>query len=163
MRKLLLCGVLLACADPILLYVLYRFCGLLTLLALLLVPPIVGGALVSVVVSRLKQKIEAGTEAAVGFGELVMLTVARLLFWYPGPLTTLLGLLLLIRGVRRGLHSWFFMKLVKAATGGAVSVAANNGGVVFRSGPGAAQDAGSTGPIGPLKRAEGRVLETTDE
>ena len=99
-----------------------------------------------------------------GFGERATLVLARFLFWYPGPLTTLLALLLLVRRVRRAVHDWAFMALANAASSGTVSVVPSDGGGVFRSGPGAAQDPLSAGPSGPLKRAEGRVIEqATDD
>lgn len=158
-KKLLLLGVMLALVDPVLAYLIYRLYGGLALLALLLLPPIGGGVLISAAVSRLERKAAGADEAGVGLGERVMLMVARLLFWYPGPLTTLLGLLLLVRRARRGFHKWVFMAIGEAARKGAVSVAASSDGVVFTSGPGAAHGPVSGKPIGPLKRAEGRVID----
>ena len=155
MIKSVLLGILLALFDPVLAYLIYRMYGGLALLALLLLPPIVGSRLLSFVVLRLERKAAEAEQSGVGFGERAMLVAAKLLFWYPGPLTTLLGLLLLIRGVRRGLHDWVFRAIGKAALKGSVSAAAVPGGVVFTSRTGAV----GAEPIGPLKRAEGRVLD----
>jgi len=158
-KKLLLLGALLALVDPILAYLIYRSYGGWALLALLVLPPFFGGKLVRVLATRMERQAVETEGHGPGFGAVATLFVTHLLFWYPGPLTTLLGLLILFGPVRRGIHRWIFGRVEEAARRGAVSVAASSGGVVFTSGLGAGHGPLGQEPFGPLKRAEGRVID----
>lgn len=160
MGKLFLLGLLAAAGDPILLYLVFRAWGGWVLLALLLLPPLVGGWLVSAASKRVEARSAAVGAPAAPLGEQMLLVSARLLFWYPGPLSTVLGVLLLIPGARRLMQRWALRRLQKAVSSGAVAVASHAQGVVFTSAPGVARGDADVAPAGPLKRAAGRVVDS---
>ena len=158
MLRLLFLGALLAAADPMLLYVIYRVCGGWAMLAVLVIPPLIGGTLVSMAVHGLEGRATTQQPMPEALGHRILLTAARILFWYPGPVSTLLALLLLVPGVRRVLQTWAAKGLLKAVQSGSVSVFPGGQGVVFTSVSG-----GLGGATGPLKRAEGTVVDSSTD
>jgi UPF0716 family protein affecting phage T7 exclusion len=159
MLRLLFLGALLAAADPMLLYVIYRLWGGWAMLGVLVIPPLIGGTLVSMAAARVDAGAVTGQQPMPeALGHRILLTAARILFWYPGPVSTLLALLLLVPGVRRVLQTWAAKGLLKAVQSGSVSVFPGGQGVVFTSVSG-----GLGGATGPLKRAEGTVVDSSTD
>ncbi|MCY3023091.1 MAG: FxsA family protein, partial [Planctomycetota bacterium] len=130
--------------------------------AVLVLPPVVGRRMLGIATARVEQQGNAEDDAPQKFGHHMLLVAAMFLFWYPGPLSTLLALLLLIPGVRRLLQQWAFSRLQKAVRTGNLRVSPGMNGVVFTSTPGGA-GASPAGPTEPLKRAEGTVVDSAAE
>lgn len=159
MGRLILLGLLIAVADPILAYVIYHAWGFMALLALLLLSPMIGGWLVSLAATRLDLKAQVEGHTPLMLGHRMLLVAAKMLFWYPGPLSTLLGLLLLIPGVRRVVQGWALGKLQNAVRKGSMSVVPDVQGVVFTSMSGTAGGPAATSAPDTLKPATGKVID----
>lgn len=179
-RNLLLCGALIAIADPVLLYFIYNEWGMGTFLACLLFPAIAGPTLIAFA----KKPAVPNTDPAAAAGMLgdgLLLFAARFLFVYPGPISTLIGLLLLFPFVRRLIGQIALRGLHRAVASGGASfhVGAGPGGIGGMTGMGGmgiggfgnrggampydnAMDFGAS-PIQGLKPAEGRVIEPDDD
>lgn len=156
MKKLVLLGAFVALADPALLFLVWQYFGGWAMLGLLILPPMIGGRLVASAKQRLINKADAGINTPGLLGEGLLLTAAGFLFLYPGPLSTLLGLLLLVPGLRRLIQGWARDKFKNAVSAGSVTVMPM-GGAVFTSAVGPGGD--PVGPTPPLKRAEGQVID----
>jgi UPF0716 family protein affecting phage T7 exclusion len=163
MGRLVLLGVLIGLADPFLAYLVYRAWGFTALLALLLLSPVVGGWLASMAAARLDSKAQAEGLSPLMLGHRMLLVGARLLFWYPGPLSTLGGLLLLIPGVRRVLQAWALSRLHNAVRAGSMSVVSDVHGVVFTSPSGVQPGPAGVDAPGGLKPANAKVIDVTPE
>lgn len=164
MKNLFLLGAFVALADPALLYIIWSRAGAEAALAVALLPMFLGPRLV--VWARAKARSRAPDPSAIPatLGEELMLTAAFFLFLYPGPLTTLAALLLLLPPVRRWLQGWAVGRLKKAASSGGVTVLGGMNGFVMSSSTGfppgfQPMSPGSGGPVGPLKQADGRVVD----
>jgi UPF0716 family protein affecting phage T7 exclusion len=164
MGKLFLLAGLIAIADPILLFVIWGHAGFLTMLAVIFIPPIIGGRVIAAAWRRLHQKEVASPEdAAARLGDRLLFGVASFLFCYPGPITTLLGLPLLVPGIRRWLQQLAVRRLQQAAATGSVAVFSSQGGVVMNTPDDVPGSVPGAIAGGPLKQAEGRVIEGDTE
>jgi UPF0716 family protein affecting phage T7 exclusion len=157
MGKLILLGVAIAIADPILLILIYSHAGLEALLATIFVPPIIGGRLAAW--CKLRAQRNSSSDVASGLGDQVLLTAAVFMFAYPGPISTVLAILLLIPIVRRLIQAWTVKRIMKAVAGGNLTVMPMGGGAVYSSMSNSAEEFQPEGPMGPLKRAEGTVID----
>ena len=159
-RLLILVAVGLALLDPLLLLLIALGHGLLPALAILLLPGFLGGHL-------LRLQRGAGLEglrvAAAGPGSVwadqALLFVAGVLLVYHGPLSSILGLLLLVPPLRRGcglLLARLFRE--RMASGSQFSIGA--WGSQAARGTGAAQVGQANWPAGGLKSVEGEALDS---
>ncbi|MCW8131015.1 MAG: FxsA family protein [Planctomycetota bacterium] len=125
---------------------------------------------------RLAAQVQVSPQALPGnLTESLLLLVASGLFLYPGPLSTLLGILLLLPPVRRAIIALFVRKLEKSLSEAGGPAGAPGGGPVFVrvvSINGQTHVSTSGGPPGPamqgpprtampggLKSVEGRTLD----
>ncbi len=159
-KWLILLALCVLIGDPILLYYVYQEWGARALLAMLVVPPLVGGKLVSIIQARARQRVaQSPSELPANLGDEFLFLAARMLFLYPGPLSTFGGLLLLIPGFRRLLQLWALRRLHRAIANGRMAMSASPfGGGVVVSGGSPPFDAGAASS-GPLKQAEGTVID----
>ena len=164
MKNLFLLGVLVAFVDPALLYVIWSYAGIEAALAVALLPLFIGPRLVAWSRAKIDSRVPDPAAIPDMLGDSLMLTAAYFLFIYPGPLTTLAGLLLLIPTVRRWAQRLALSRLKNA---GNMTVLGGMDGFVMSSGAGFPPGFGpmgpisgnSAGPVGPLKQAEGRVID----
>jgi len=166
MKNVFILGLLLAAADPFLLYIIYESFGLAAALGTAFIPPLLGPRLLAWVRLRAQKSAPRDLMAMAGsMGDQFLFMVAFFLFIYPGPLTTLIALLMLIPAVRRLLQAWAMRKMAHSMASGNMSMMSRDGGVMFSSGFGAPPAAPGNPPFrgplssGGLKRADGRVVE----
>jgi UPF0716 family protein affecting phage T7 exclusion len=148
-RWFLLISAVMALADPLLLYGIYAQWGGWAALAAYLLPIL---AAVPLVRSRKSMQRE-GDPLPFAMVDALAMPAARLLLLYPGPLTSILGLLLMIGPVRRRLVLLVANRLLGSVTG----MTPGLGGFVFHFGRG--NQPAVHPPAGELRRAEGRVVE----
>jgi UPF0716 family protein affecting phage T7 exclusion len=147
-------AVLIGIADPILLYFIWSWWGGWVLAGVLFGPWLVGGVLVAV---NQRLQMRMGENAFPGMiVDAFLIPAARMMILYPGPITSLLGILLLIPAVRRILSGMVLRRVMKGAMGGGgMSMMSNMGGFSMFG--------GGMGPAAPgqggLKRAEGEVID----
>jgi hypothetical protein len=149
LKRIIWVGLALACADPILLYYIYEATNGWVVLGILLPFPL----LVSWLAGYLRREEES-------VGGLMLSFIARLLLWYPGPVSKLLAVLLLLPPVRRLLMRWALIKVKDAVDTGAVSYTG------YYSSGGVPSGRGSRAPFagdGSLKQADGRVIHDQPE
>ncbi|HYG73555.1 MAG TPA: FxsA family protein [Planctomycetota bacterium] len=161
MKNLFLLGFIVALADPMLLYVLYTQVGIEAVLGVVVLSPLLGPRFVAWARRRAQTSASPDMLGLTGsLGDELLFTASMFLFFYPGPLTTLAALLLLVPAVRRMLQAWAFRRLTRAVTGGSVSMMSNMGGVVFTSAQGIPPVTGfPEATAGGLKRTEGRIVD----
>jgi UPF0716 family protein affecting phage T7 exclusion len=157
MGKLILLGVAIAIADPILLIVIYSHAGLEALLAIVFLPPIVGGRLAAW--CKLRAQRNASSDAANGLGDQVLLTASVFMFAYPGPISTVLATLLLIPFARRLIQAWTVKRIMKAVAGGNLSVMPIGSGAIYSTMNANVEGFRTEQSTGSLKRAEGTVID----
>src|SRR4051812_28682545 len=100
MKNLFLLGALVALADPALLYWIWLHAGVEAAFAVALLPLFAGPRLVAWARARFRSAPADPAATPTTLGDEILLTAAAFLFIYPGPLTTLMALLLLIPGLR---------------------------------------------------------------
>ncbi|MBI3832299.1 MAG: FxsA family protein [Planctomycetes bacterium] len=167
---LILTGVALAFLDLYLLAGIFETYGFLAGLAALFLPSMLLGPVALRQRQQLAQDMQATPGAApVHLPESVLLLVASGLFVFPGPLSTVLGLLLLIPFVRRFVIRHFFRQLAKqvaqpmasgdpnAPSGPVFIRVVSVNGVTQVSGAGPQPSGG-----GGLKTVEGRTLDDSE-
>ncbi len=163
MRKLILYGMMLALIDPALLLLIYSRLGLWPVLGIVFLSPMIGARLVGWARLRLASAQTADPIAGLQnqVGGHLLLAAASFLFAYPGPVSTVLALLLLIPGVRRAVQARFAGAFLSSSAS-----AIPGGGVIFSNMPGAPgqpADFGLPGGPGNLKPAQGRVVDTDSD
>ena len=168
MRSLLLAPFLVAIADPALLYIIYSHAGGWAAFLSWFVPILLGNQLILFHNRAASEQDPAGALASA-----MINPFARLMLWYPGPVTSVFGLLLLLPLTRR-----IALRVAMKRVMGGVVPPASGGGAAWSFQMGAMNDIGSAGPSpsGPsgfgglgrpatpvapdgLKRAEGRVVD----
>jgi UPF0716 family protein affecting phage T7 exclusion len=165
MKNLFVLGVIVAFVDPALLYVIWSYAGIEAALAVAFLPMFFGPRLVAW--SRAKVDARVPDPAAIPdtLGDALMLTAANFMFLYPGPISTLMGLFLLIPAARRWVQGWAMGRIKKAVSSGGMTVVGGMDGFVMSSGSGfppgfnPMSPGSGMGSAGPLKRAEGRVVD----
>jgi len=156
MKYLIWMAILTAMADPILLYVIYSTWGFWAAFLAVFVPIFVGNAIANATYRRAQSE---------GDPTVLLSIPARLLLWYPGPLTSVMGLILMTRFAQRRVAKYALGKIANpmnansqvgpfSAQSSWVYVS-NAGGPAVSTGP-------SVRPDG-LKRTEGRVIEDDDQ
>lgn len=180
LKWLILSAVIVALIDPFLLYFIYTHLGGWTW-AVFLGPILIGNLLTN----RIRANAASGqSDPLSAMAETMLAPFARMLLWYPGPITSLLGLLLLFAPTRK-LALKIAMRRVTAAFSGQNGMAGMGGmggmpgmngmsmGMWTVGGAGPApfnmsgMNTGSGGggfrsapiPPGQLKRADARVVE----
>ena len=167
MKNLFLLGVLVAFVDPALLYVIWSYAGIEAALAVGLLPLFIGPRLVAWSRAKVDSRVPDPAAIPEMLGDSLMLTAAFFLFVYPGPLTTIAALLLLIPKVRRWFQRVVLGSLKNSVSSGGLTVLGGMDGFVMSSSAGfppgfqpmSPGSSGPGGPIGPLKQAEGRVID----
>jgi UPF0716 family protein affecting phage T7 exclusion len=163
MKNLFLLGALVALADPALLYVIWANAGAEVALAVALLPLFLGPRLVTWARAKARNRPQDPPAIPDTLGDEILLTAAAFLFAFPGPLTTLLALLLLIPAVRRWVQGRVLNRFKQAVASGGMTVMGGGNSFVVSSVSGFNPGFGpvSAGPSGPLKQAEGRVVDDT--
>ena len=156
-RQFFLSGAFLAVGDPILLFMIYSRWGIGALLATLILPLI---GMKSIPLLKAKHSENQNPDQQGQIGEEMLFFAARLLFLYPGPISSILGFLLLLPGVRRWIRACALARLQRAVASGKLSAFVQMGGVTVN--PGFVPNMSSNAAFGGLKQAEGRVIESTD-
>jgi len=156
MKLLLLSGAVIAIADPYLLFfVIPERYGFWTAFWMWMGPILLGSPLSFRARRQMAEASEDPTALGARLVELFLMPVAGLLIWYPGPISSCIGLLLLF-GIPRRIIARALSGRMGAKLGGAIQI--GGGSTVFSAGiPGIPGPA--TGASGGLKRAEGRVVE----
>jgi len=165
LKWILLGGMTLGVADPYLLYLISDEWGFWTAFFVWLGPIIVASPLAMSARRNLAVPPESPADLASRLAEIVLIPVANLALWYPGPITSAFGLLLLIGPTRR-----FFARRAAGRLGGRLGGSVQFGSPhmsVFMGGmpgpmPGMSGAAGGSA-AGGLKRADGRVVDETQE
>ncbi|HEY3323258.1 MAG TPA: FxsA family protein [Planctomycetota bacterium] len=165
MKKLFTYGLILALVDPGLLCLIWLYYGIWPAAGIVVLSPVIGGRLLLWAKARARVQDPTSNPGGV-FGAVhqemsdqVLLTFGYFLFLYPGPLTTLIGLLLLIPAARRMLTARFTRSMAKS--GGGASMFPGGNGVVFTAMSGAPNFGGAV-PSGGLKQAQGREVDPSD-
>lgn len=96
-KSLLLGACLIALLDPVLLYLIYIHAGFWPTVAIFAAPVMLGRFLLSL--SRIRPVNEAG-DVTQAFTPLVQ-SIGMMLFFYPGPITSMLGLLFIFPPTRK--------------------------------------------------------------
>ena len=175
-RALLLAAFLVAIFDPALLYIIYSHAGGWAAFLVWFVPVLIGNQL-----AMWHSRTAAQSDPVTVLATAMINPFARMLLWYPGPITSALGLLMLFPLTRR-IALRVAMRRLMAGAGAAGMGATGPGGSgaawSFNIGGAGAQDfggmaaaMGGPGGIGRpsnpansvnssgLKRAEGRVVD----
>jgi UPF0716 family protein affecting phage T7 exclusion len=161
-KWLLFFGVLIGIGDPILLYFIYRWFGGWVLAGVMFGPLLLGTIIAQIQARRATQQ-DANAFPSM-LVDAFLIPAARMMIMYPGPISSLAGLLLLIPAVRRLLSTVVMRRMMKNAFAGAGSggfgMTGNMGGFSF--------SAGGTRPrttIEPdgLKRADGKIVDDMPE
>ena len=154
--------------DLYLLYLIGAAWGVLAVLAVIFLPAFLGAKLAFRqglrCFARMQEELAAGRMPSQQIAEAPVILLAGLLMIYPGPVTTCLGLLLLIPGLRRAVARLSLRRArnyiaTSVVSGGAGAGEQGGGGVfvqVVRIG-----DAAPGGPGSLVKDAEGRDLGPT--
>jgi UPF0716 protein FxsA len=164
-RWLFLAGILVGILDLYLLYLIGAAWGVLAVLAVIFLPAFFGVKLAFRqglrCFARMQEELAAGRMPSQQIAEAPVILLAGLLMIYPGPVTTCLGLLLLIPGLRRAVAR---LSLRRARSYIATSVAPGGPGAGEQGGGGVfvqvvrIGDAAPGGPGSLVKDAEGRDL-----
>lgn len=99
LKWLILCGLLVALLDPFLLYAIYTHAGSWTAAAVFFGPIFAGNMLAGW--ARSRAVASADQDPLSAMAGVMIAPFARALLWYPGPISSLLGLLLLIPITRK--------------------------------------------------------------
>ena len=158
MGKLILLGAAVALADPVLLFVIFDQWGVEALLATVFLPPVIGSRLVAW--SKMRSQRNAVSDMGAGMGDQVLLTAAGFMFVYPGPISTILACVLLIPFARKLIQAWAMKRIMKAVAGGNLTVVPIGGGFGSMN---SVDEFQSQQPGGPLKRAEGTVIDDQNQ
>jgi UPF0716 family protein affecting phage T7 exclusion len=156
MMKWFLAGFFLAIADPILLYQIYSWYGGWAAIAAYAGPILLSGPLMQWSRRNITQAMQ-NNEVPSMLTDALLLPVASGFVWYPGPVTSVIGLLLLMPPVRRLLARYFISRVKKGLANGNIAMVSNLEGMVVTNMNGMP----SMQPVNPggLKRAEGTVVE----
>ena len=167
-RLLFFLALSVAVLDPYLLYRLGAAYGFWAVLALLFLPGILFGRLARAqglrCYAKLQEDVARGASLAPKISEGVVVLAARFLLVYPGPITSVLGCVLLVPGVRRAMARLFLRgcngRLPASLSGrfGAGSGGPNGFFRVVSFGGAGAPPGGGGGDGRGLKVAEGRDL-----
>jgi UPF0716 family protein affecting phage T7 exclusion len=183
LKWLILSGLTVALIDPILLYAIYTHAGSWTAMAVFFGPILVGNALGGL--SRNRAATSTDADPLNAMASMMIAPFARALLWYPGPISSLLGLLLLIPITRKIAMKIALRRVMGAmggmgGTGGMSGMASGPGGMMWsygtqtgfpfgadlssadrgtadRSGTGGFPRAGT--PPGNLKQTDARVVD----
>jgi UPF0716 family protein affecting phage T7 exclusion len=180
MKWLILTGLTVALIDPFLLYVIYTHAGSWAAMAIFFGPILIGNALSALARGQAATSNQDPITAMAG---MMIAPFARGLLWYPGPISSLLGLLLLIP-ITRKIATKLALRRVMGAMGamGSMNSAGQPGaqgmmwnfggqagfpfgadlsgadrGAANRSGQGGFPRAGT--PPGNLKQTDARVVD----
>ena len=154
-KWLMILAVLIGIADPILLYFIWSWWGGWVLAGVLFGPWLLGGVLVAI---NQRLQMRMGENAFPGMiVDAFLIPAARMMILFPGPITSLIGLLLLIPAVRRILSGIVLRRFMKGAMGGGAGMMFQMGGTSF--GGGGFNPADMRANSGGLKRAEGEVID----
>jgi UPF0716 family protein affecting phage T7 exclusion len=156
MMKWFLAGFLLAIADPILLYQIYSWYGGWVALGVYAGPILLSGPLMQWSRRNIVAAMQ-NNEVPGMLTDALLLPVASGFVWYPGPITSVIGLLLMMPPVRRLLARYFVNRVKKGLASGNISMVSSIGGTVVTN-IGGMQTIQPIDP-GGLKRAEGSVVE----
>ena len=151
----------LAVLDLYLVYLIWRAWGLSAALGVVLAPPVLGAFLArwQYRASRevIRRQTDAGRSAFHEGIQMLGIPVARLLMSFPGPVTAVLGLLLMMPFIRRPVLMYVFPRLPGL-------LAEHFGGDEEEEA--ASAQPGDTWPYtssGELREAEGRVVDSTSD
>lgn len=157
LKSLIWIAILTAIADPILLYAIFSTWGFWAGMTAMIGPIILGNAIAN------------ATHARGDNDPTQLLSIpARLLLWYPGPLTSVLGLILMTRFAQKKVASYALGKVMSQANSGQAGPFQyqTSSWVYMSSAGGPSVSPGPIGgPSGPairgdgLKKTEGRVIE----
>ena len=104
--------------ELVVFYLVAEWLGFLVAILLIILPMIIGGGIMQsqgfANMRRLQEKMQTGESPAVEVLESVAIVFGGMLMLIPGMVTSVIGIVLLIPGIRRGLLSWLLRKhLVK--------------------------------------------------
>jgi UPF0716 family protein affecting phage T7 exclusion len=155
LKWLVLSAVVLVFGDPYLLYCIYDAYGFWPA-ALVHGGPIVVGGLLLPLAKRSMAGLPADGDMMGRFAEIPLLFVCNMMLWFPGPITSVLGLLLLVGPLRRIVARKLAQRMLSG--GGAFSAFSSAGGPMGGMGGvqfGGAAPSGYSRGADNLKRAEG--------
>jgi len=150
-------GALLGLADPYLLYVISEKWGFWPAVWTWLVPILVASPLTFRARRELATPPRNPAELPSRLAEIFLIPAANMALWYPGPITSVLGLLLLLGPARRAVARRLTGQLGRRL-GGSMQFGRSNASVFSGGMPGEMRPSSGAAP-GGLKRADGRVVE----
>lgn len=100
--------------ELVVFYLVAEWLGFLIAILFIILPMIIGGGIMQSQgfhnMRRLQEKMQTGESPAVEVLESVAIVFGGMLMLIPGMVTSVIGIVLLIPGIRRGLLSWLLRK-----------------------------------------------------